>query len=640
MLFFRGEGMGWLVEIGYSRNAAQILIWIGSAYVFRYFEKGGARYIVLAAITVLLGISIHIISAVIFAFVLLSIFIYTTITHSGSGWRARFWKLLPAIAAGMALPLAVRIIHGGGGLNPIHTHRQGMLIISSRLAMIDPAELLFGFSPAFIFAFLTLPFFFVAASERARRTLIGIMFAVPVLVVINPITGVYLENALGYLYYRILHAAPLMCYLSLLLVGLVRVLIYGRFGPQGKGPRQGGAMISAYTGAKRKRSRQATIASAIGARVLAAALIGSFIVIPLRLSIFSTIDKTLGIIKESGLPIRDDARRMAERIQRTLPSRSIIASDPVTSYLVSAYSDHFIAVTLDQHGSPSDSLALERIEGIRDLFDPGVMLDDSMEWLKRNGVDYLILCEDESRISDFFGTIKRGATGRTYEKFKKSGGALTEIDSIACYRIFAVEKSDLDKSKATEVIGKPSAGEPCPGIPGDLPERITFDEGIVLDAIQFEQDRYAPGDTLKGYICWSIPENVSFGLPIEWTLRMDTDFRKGPYYRRWYGKQYRRIIERRKGRFYRFSRSQRIISGFSTPDQWNPGSRYRQDFSIALSPWLSEGRYEMRISVHRVTYLPNRSIADYLLNEDSFHGEIVGAVHVSEGSEEPRIEGH
>lgn len=634
LLFYRGEGIEWFAKIGYSRNLAQILLWGGSAYLLRYLEAGNARYIALVFVTALIGTAVHIGYAVILAALLLAFFVYTAFTRSGRRWRLRFWTISAVAAAGITLPMIARVMYTGREFNIIHTHRQGMLIISERFAMIDPAELLFATGAAFVFALLMLPIFFFVA-ERSRRTLIGILFAVPSLIVLNPLTGSLLEGIFGYLHYRMLYAAPLLCYLSILISGLVRMLLSGRSELSEEGSRKGGyrRAITRREAERRRHGRRAAgIAAAAGTRIVAAALIGFFIVVPVRLSYTRALHAAHGLLEESDLAMSGDMSRLAEKLQHTLPAHSVIASDPRTSYLVSAFTDHFVTVTLDQHGSPSDTMALERLEAVRDLFSPAVALGKSVGWLERNNVDYIILCQDESRLSDFFGTFPREAAGAAYDKLRDSDGLLAEIDSVDCYRLFEIDRSVIESAEAIASLEHAAAHVPCAGVPSVSEEPFLRSEGIILDTLVLYQDHCAPGDTLKGYICWRIKHDIAFGLPIEWTLRMDLEFPTGPFYRRWYGKQYRRKIERRERRFYRFTRSTPIASGFSMPDQWSPGKSYRQEFAVPLSRWLAEGSYEIRMSIHRSSYLPNRTIADYLLNEDSFHGELAGYLRIANGS--------
>ncbi|MCK4236537.1 MAG: hypothetical protein KAX38_05425, partial [Candidatus Krumholzibacteria bacterium] len=160
--------------------------------------------------------------------------------------------------------------------------------------------------------------------------------------------------------------------------------------------------------------------------------------------------------------------------------------------------------------------------------------------------------------------------------------------------------------------------------------RLDVGYGIVLESITLENDRLDAGDTLRGSFCWKAPDEIPFGLPIEWTMRLDTEYPKGLFFRSWYSKQYRRAVERRKSRSYRLTRTGRLMSGFTFPDQWGAGEKVRQVFSIALPRSLEPGIYDMRIKVKRAPYLSNRTIPDYFLNEDSMQGDLVARIRVND----------
>lgn len=638
LLFYRGEGIAWFTKIGYSRNIAQVLLWGGAAFSLEYLERARTRHLAFVFFAALIGSAIHIVTVLILAAFCVALFVYTAFAAPGRQWRDRFWKLLPVAAAGAVIPAALRMISTSRTFNVIHTHRQGMLEISDRLAMIDPAELLFGTSPAFLFAFAMLPVFFFASAERSRRALIGTLFAVPALIVINPLAGALLEQIFGYLHFRILYAAPLFCYLSILVTGLFRALLLGRF--ELRVERTPGAVTRSEIGMRRRKPGSAGIAAAIGARIFALVLISAFLALPVRLALSPTVERARRILGKSELALPGDHRRLAEKLERVLPPYSIIASDPRTSYVVSAYTSHFVVVTLDQHGSPADTLALERLEAVRDLFNPEVPLRESAEWLDENAVGYILLCEDNNRTKDFFDTFPLGSAGPAYEKLGSGARICTEIDSVGYFRLFEIDREALASAAKERDAQWIADHVTCDDLPEPRAASIVGAEGVLMDRAVFESGRCAPGDTLRGYFCWRLQHDLAFGMPLEWTVRIERDFPKGPFYRRWYSKQYRRRVERREEQFYRYTVSGSIHSGFTTPDQWSPGIGHRQDFQIPISAWLAPGVYEVRASVSRLSYLPNRSISDYLLNEDSLHGEAVGSLEIGSRSSEDNAGGY
>jgi hypothetical protein len=120
-----------------------------------------------------------------------------------------------------------------------------------------------------------------------------------------------------------------------------------------------------------------------------------------------------------------------------------------------------------------------------------------------------------------------------------------------------------------------------------------------------------------------------FGFPLILTIRFDTEFPKGSFYRPWYGKQYRRTIERMNKEFYRYTFSTELKSGDIYPEFWTNAHVMRQDFSFVIPAAMSEGEYEIRMKVWRKAYLENRRLADYFSNDDSKQGEKVAVMKIT-----------
>ena len=143
-------------------------------------------------------------------------------------------------------------------------------------------------------------------------------------------------------------------------------------------------------------------------------------------------------------------------------------------------------------------------------------------------------------------------------------------------------------------------------------------------------DRFmlSASDTLSGHFCWKAPRGSEYGLPFEAVIRLEGASAAGPRHDSWYGKQYRRIVERRRGVFYRATWTERLASGGAAPDLWRAGKPLRQDFALAIPGDLAPGTYELRVKVRRVPLLPVRTVADYLSNEDSQHGTAIALIYL------------
>lgn len=623
LLFYRGEGIAWLAKVGFSRNLAHMVLWGGAAFLIRYSETGRRDLLVWIFGSVFVGAALHIVFALNMAVTCIAFLIYMAFFRNGRSWLGRGVTAMVVAAVAAVLPLAVRAAFTSRSFNLIHTHRQAMLILSDRFALVDPVELLARLGTAFFFALILIPFFLWFADGGERRKLTWVLFLFPVLLVLNPITGRLFEGLIGYLHYRMLYAAPMLCYLGTGLVGLFRVMISGRREGMGKDsatPRPG--RIS-----RRQGGVIGGLALRVGSRIIAAGLIALFLLFPLRFSLQSVRSSVKGILGE-GTHDAGTGKIISERILSGIPDNSVIVSDPRTSYIISAFTDHYVTVTLDQHCSPTDTIVMDRLRETRNLFNPAVPFVESAGWLLDEGADYLLVDTGYKRATDFFATIRAGGIGRAYEKFIRCEEFLEEILSLEGFHLFRIDREALLTVAGSACSESTDRAIACPAVGEGETSLLISSDMMILERIVTERTVIAPGDTLHGYFCWSSDHGLEFGLPLEWTIRLDGEFPKGAFYRRWYGKQYRRSIERDTGGFYRFTYSGRLSSGSEQPDQWEPYKRVRQDFAIPVTEWLHEGGYVMRVSVRRLSYLPNRTIGDYFLNEDSFHGVPFGSLLV------------
>ena len=625
-LFYGREGIGWLGKLGFSRNIAQIVLWTDVALLLAYYRTKRNEYVLATFLAACVGTSYHVVFAMLLGTTLLAVFIYVTFLPGGREWRSAFWRSVPAQLAGMAIPLAVRAREASAPWNMIHTHLQGMLVFTPSLAVVDPAELAMRYGLALFYALLIAPFFFLVVRGDKRRSLVFVLFIVPVILVLDPLIASLMERRIGYLHYRILDAAPLVVMLAVVVWGLCEVLVFGRAG-RGSG-RQTGEGI-------RRR------AQGLMNRLMAAACIVLFIFFPLRSSI-TQLKSTIRSLAENREDAPSEYAGLFKALGQRIPVHSVIATDPLTSYLLSAYTDHFVVVTLDQHGSPSDTSVVERLREVRNLLSPAVALGASRPWLVREQADYVLLNTRPSVYADFFDSVVAAAAEEAYEKFLACPSLVTEVLTLDGFHLFRVHRDGLEAPSADACAAARAAAIPCEEemAPARQSEegrnRLAVDAGtdvgcgIILVSLTIDNYMLHPGDTLRGHFCWRASQDVAFGLPLETAVRINTDFPEGTLYRTWYGKQYRRIVERRNGCFYRLTWRSRLMSGYAYPDMWEARRVVKQDFSLALSPWLAPGPYEVRIKVYRTPYLVNRGIPDYLLNDDSLQGVPLGMIYVQE----------
>ncbi|GEM_PF-2910540 len=627
LLFYRGEGLLWLTKIGFSRNIAQAVLWTEVAYLFRYYRVGRKTDMTIAAILALIGTAFHVVHVMIVGVMFAGLIVHAALTESGRSWGRRFWYSIPLIAAGTAVPLILRISYTFAESNIIHSHRQGMLILSEHFAVVDPLELVSRVGMVLFYAIPVAPFLLFFKEKKDRCRLAATLFLLPVVLVINPILAPVLERLTGYLHYRLLYAAPMMCMLSAAVIGMIRIV-----------------------SAKGKLTSSRVMAAKLSA-IIAIAL---FVIFPARRGLESVRASAAGIL-EGKRGIDGRMRELVESLESAVPRHAVILSDPQSSYLISSHTDCFVVVTPGQHCSPVDTLAMWRIKTVRDVLGPVVPVSECMPSLRELGIEYILVNTATDRSPDFFGTIAGDAASLSIEKFRGCRETAVETDLGCGFMLFEVSR---DTALAVMDKGCDSAYAcvlPCVGY---LEESHGFERSLDMDnginqrddtawmvdifdppletgdgmkllSIGLESSEIRAGDTLRGFYCWQGFTETGMSLPLEWVARLDTDFPKGIFYRPWYNKQYRRRITRLNGESYRFTAMDFIKSGYVYPDQWAGDLTARQDFSIVLPRYMAPGKYELRVKSRRPAYIPNRRLADYFKNEDSMQGDLVARIMIT-----------
>lgn len=606
LIFFRGNGITWLTKICYSKNISQVVLWGASGYIIRYLKQEKIRDIVMASLLLVTATAFHLVSSMVAISIITGIFIYTAIPGLGGRWQRRFVRVIPFLFVATAIPLVIRISGNAAGFNLIHTHRQGLLMLGETLAVVDPIEMMSYSGLVIFFAIIMSPFVFILARERKEAGLVGILFILPIFLVFNPFTATIMESRIGYLHYRLIDAAPVMGLLALVLTGLLRLIVTGRL----------------------SKDKIPGLTADIAWRTVSVVILGVFMLIPFRFALSGMLSAAGEIIngeRDSSLQTGQTLSLLTDNI----PANAVVLSDPVTSYLLSAYTDLFVVVISGQHGSPSDSLGVERNRNVRDFFNATVPISESRDWINETGIEYVIVNSNGSGKVDFFNTLPDEDIPLTLRRIEMLDTLFHKLRQEDGYVLFEIDRNHFENFAEQDYMIKSKASFSCaPELEVGERSRNARWGRVSLNRIHFDDDLLMPGDTVSGWFCWNISENVEFGFPLEWTMRLDTKFPEGNFYRPWYDKQYRRIIERKKGIFYRYTATGRLKSGLTFPDQWKAGDTVRQLFSFRLPDNMAYGKYKIRLIVRRASCLQNRRVSDYLRNRDSLYGALVGTVTI------------
>ena len=109
-------------------------------------------------------------------------------------------------------------------------------------------------------------------------------------------------------------------------------------------------------------------------------------------------------------------------------------------------------------------------------------------------------------------------------------------------------------------------------------------------------------------------------------VRFDTGFDRGRFYSPGYGKIYRKILEKRKGRRFRFRVDHLPFNGIVTPEKWPVMRVIRDSVPVAVPRDIAPGQYVISVRMSESAHYPNYSFRDLLRDDDSFDGPDVARI--------------
>ncbi|MFH1680101.1 MAG: hypothetical protein ABIH26_05580 [Candidatus Eisenbacteria bacterium] len=380
---------------------------------------------------------------------------------------------LAGSAAGALPVLLFRMAAAYPPSNPIHLHRQGVLLLPRGLSVIDPVTLAQVIGLAGFVSFFLLPF--VAAAGRGFGA--GEMFLVTaslvvLLLLLNPLLFPIVDGKAGYLARRIPLLVP---------SGFVAAAVLRR-GWERRG--RAGAALPGLAALL-----------AVGTTVLSPAARAE----PLRALPFAT--------HESRAPWEDPL----ERILESIPEEATVLADPVTGYTLFGLRRVHVAAIPDQHSSPNDQ------EAPRRLADSGRFLSGEMgegaadALLDRNRTDYILINELFPRdFRTYNVSIHRESFRACRESIERRPERFERIDAprgLFLYRVSgppAPPAADLPRRAPS--LGRPALRRP---MAGDL---------LLLEGL-YSIDRAKPGEGGVVLTRWEAPAGGAGPVPVQLHVR-------------------------------------------------------------------------------------------------------------------------
>ena len=135
------------------------------------------------------------------------------------------------------------------------------------------------------------------------------------------------------------------------------------------------------------------------------------------------------------------------------------------------------------------------------------------------------------------------------------------------------------------------------------------------------------GKTLKIRISWVTTSR----LPVEGYiayLRFDTDFPKSALYVKELGKMYRKVLEKMKGKRFRFRYDFQPLGGIYPPYTWPTGQIIFTDVTVPIPNDIKPGTYRVSLKLSKITQFPNYRLSDIFSNTDMYSGNKIGMIEI------------
>ncbi|MDZ7859571.1 MAG: hypothetical protein U5O15_02685 [Candidatus Krumholzibacteriota bacterium] len=600
-VFIHGGGLTSyrLITAAFSFPIGRIFSLVFLFSILGFLKNNKKIYLALIAGASIAATGTHIGHFVVDIFILCVLIIAKFIENSPTARKKLITKTAPLIAAitiVVNIPyLLMRYLRDYAPNNEIHTHLQGIFSITENLYTVNPVTLYQQTGVLSIIAFISIFILWKQSKNEENLRLLlwgtiaiwGVMF--------NPILIPPLMKVISYLVMRLTIALPA----SLITAVLIKTLW------------------------EKLKGRSISISK--GAAIIGCVAIIVFIGYQLAITPPNfAYSKTTGLKPEySCLNISD----LYNQINEKVPDGSVIASDPMTSYCIPAFTNQFVICTNSQHSTPNDSTALQRIMDCRDIFSFLTPMSDIAKVLTKYQAEYIVVngkipvstgtlyWKPDNKMA--METINRFSEYPTFFKllYKDNNTAIFKITD----KLSSSYVTTSGKQHEKEYIGnKITKIELSKLTPSETP-------GIFIKSIHPHRQIINKGDKLKLDVKWVAGKKLDYGSYLSY-IRFDTDFDKGLLFHKWYGKIYRKILERVRGQRFRFRIGHLPLNGIFTPDKWPPMHIINDSMFIDIPEDIASGEYTISVKMSVRTAYPNYSSKDLLNDDDSFDGPDMGKI--------------
>lgn len=585
-----GLGMQYLREAVFSTKLADQLALGAAAVLLTDLERRTTRTRIAVMAAMLGTVLAHVFGAIQFALAFGGLGLGLVLRDRGLSAAARRVAVSALAGAAVALPyLLWRAGQAYAPNNVIHTEPQGLLELAPGAVIVSYGVLWDWLGPLWVLFPASLIAWWRAAVRPAALYLATTTSVVFLLLFVPPVVAV-LEPRLGYLLMRFPWLLPASAATAYAVVALRDAW------------RQGRRVVAVAWGV--------LLVIALGGPVGDAARTLT------RPSEARAADATVSVERWGDALAWMDAN---------LPHGTVVLSDPATSYSVPMMTRHWVTALLDQHSSPNDSLALDRILDARDALDPFAGWGRTAEVVERWGATVIVLNGrwDAAPDLDYWAPdadwyeAARARLASAPSAFR----AVWEQDRFSIWTIDPVALASLPRDLPVRPFRRPLT-------PDD--RGIPIGDGVAeLVGVDLAPDAAVHGDTLRGVLEWHARAALPAGS-YRVAVRFDRPLPEAvPSAPAAVSKLWRKAVERLHGERYRFRSDHLPVDGAYGVDRWRSDEVVRDSFRVVIPADVATGEYTVKVAMIRQPHYPNLRLRDLTSDDDLLDGWPVDTVRVS-----------
>ena len=312
------------------------------------------------------------------------------------------------------------------------------------------------------------------------------------------------------------------------------------------------------------------------------------------------------------------------QIAETLPPGSVIASDPVTSYLISAFTPHYVVCTLDQHAPPNDLRVETRMTSARDIVSPYTTAREKDRMIRANRVTHVVINRalPPGLILNYWTLEPQAAQDAddTFRSLRYEFQPTDFDDGLTAYRWKNEERlSTLPRPVPRPVVETlPREATPIGEDSGEA-----FLQGATIRGAGI----VPPGGELAIKLYWSRPTVRPPGTYVV-SIRFDRKLVSLPFDGKPFPKLSRKLTEELRNERYRYRSDHMILGGLFGPDAWESDMIVEDDVRVQLPTDLAPGRYRVEAKMLRIANQPNHELRDYFFDDDIYQGVRIGEITI------------